>query len=56
MKYFSRILRVTCHLERELGQTCTVVEPPEGESGVGMATGKKSKNRPDEQTRLEFGN
>lgn len=50
------MLRVMCHLERELGQTCTAVELPEGESGVGMGMGKKSKNRPDEQTRLEFGN
>lgn len=41
------MLRVARHLERELGQTCTVVEISEGESGVGMGTGKKSKNRPD---------
>ena len=41
------MLRVARHLEREVGQTCTVVEISEGEGGVGMGRGKKSKNRPD---------
>lgn len=49
------MLRVARHLERKVGQTCTVVEISESESGVEMGTRKKSKNR-QEQTILEFDN
>jgi len=46
------MLSVVHHLEREVGQACTMVEISEGESTVGMGTGKKSKNRPD-KSRLD---